>query len=349
MSRHDPVAHDDGLVDELLAGRVPDDPIFAGLAAWRTSLAEMEAPPLPVAAVALAEPAAPSSLGSSCRAARHARSPRRASRVRRAAAVTVGAALLLSMGIGQAVAGSPVAPIRYVVSQAVGLGDGMASPTASDVPRSQAPSSTSATAPNTGRAEVGTLEPTDAAQKPPSHGSSGPSDSSGGKGKDDASEVEPAPAPKPGKDTDEPTTKPPRSPEKQDDDPPPASPTPPKPPRTEAPDKTPAPSKPPAEGSKPPKGGYDWWDRDDDDDDGRGWGRDRDREPDTKDPGSRDPSTRDSDDKDAEGKGTGRDSGRDSRGQTPGPVEEEPGGTSTGDSARDSSYDWIWKLLNAVD
>ncbi|WP_370616117.1 hypothetical protein [Mumia sp. Pv 4-285] len=345
MIRHDPVAHDDVLVDDLLAGNVPDDPIFAGLAAWRTSLAEMEAPRPPAFDVTEVQSSSlfDRPIASSCKPSRRVRPPKRGSRTGRAAVVVVGAGLLLSMGIGQAVAGSPVAPLRYVVTRAVGIGDDVASPTASDVPRSQVPSSSPDPAVTTGRSGAGAVPPTETEDKAaPSAGSS----ESKGRGEAPASGAEPDPAPDTGKgpvaDDDEPTTKPPEKPHKPRQ--PEASPAPPtKPPRTDAPPRTPVPTTPPT--TKPPKGGYDWWDRDDDDEAGGKPKPGRPGRPHER-PGAKDGEDSESDGKDSgTGKDTDRGTGTD---PTTPPVPEDSDETADG-GTRDRSYDWIWKLLNAVD
>jgi hypothetical protein len=52
-------------------------------------------------------------------------------RTRRLGSIALGAAVLLAMGVGQAVAGNPVAPFTYVVARAVGFGEGVATPRAS--------------------------------------------------------------------------------------------------------------------------------------------------------------------------------------------------------------------------
>lgn len=149
MTRHDPIADDDLLIDELLAGRVPDEPVFAGLALWRRDV--VEGAPAAVredpadhawtGADALSAPAGRRlSRGTTARRSRSARRGGRRHRAAgtgapagRASAIAVGGALLLAMGVGQAVAGNPVAPLQYVVARAVGIGEGVASPRASDV------------------------------------------------------------------------------------------------------------------------------------------------------------------------------------------------------------------------
>lgn len=153
-SRYDPVARDDELLDALLAGHVPDDPVLEGLASWRSVLVaeEREAP-----AVAVADE--PVSLSG-----RHARrrevAPVAARQTRRAATMGTAAAVLLSMGVSQAVAGNPVAPLQFVVDRAVGLGEGMADPRAADVRAPRTPPSPSVPASPevlTGRADAGAL------------------------------------------------------------------------------------------------------------------------------------------------------------------------------------------------
>ncbi len=155
-SRYDPVARDDELLDALIAGQVPDDPVLEGLASWRTVLlAEEREAPSPTAVV-MQEPVSLS--------ARHARrrhvAPVAARQTRRAATMGTAAAVLLSMGVSQAVAGNPVAPLRFVVDRAVGLGEGVADPRASDVrePRT-VPTPSTLTSPDvlTGRADAGAL------------------------------------------------------------------------------------------------------------------------------------------------------------------------------------------------
>lgn len=155
-SRYDPVARDDELLDAVVAGHVPDDPVLEGLASWRSVLLaeEREAPAVTVAVAE--EPVSPSG--------RHARrrdvAPVAARQTRRAATMGTAAAVLLSMGVSQAVAGNPVAPLQFVVDRAVGLGEGMADPRAADGRDTRTPASPSVPASPevlTGRADAGAL------------------------------------------------------------------------------------------------------------------------------------------------------------------------------------------------
>ncbi|MDD9349763.1 hypothetical protein [Mumia sp.] len=142
MTGVDPVAHDDRLLDDLIAGRATGDPLLDGLAAWRTDV--MASPPGagdPAADRLTAVSRAPGRAGWRVgpvgarrvrpvdrRRAHRGRATRPAPGVRRATELGVGVVVLLAMGVSQAVAGSPVAPLTYVVGRAVGLGEEVATP-----------------------------------------------------------------------------------------------------------------------------------------------------------------------------------------------------------------------------
>lgn len=119
VERHDPVdltavAADDELIEGILSGRADhDDPLVGMLASWNAQTCHDPAPvrSRPWAAAAL----------------------RRSSwreRSVRAGVVVAGFGLLVTTGIGQAVAGDPVAPWRYVMLKGVELGARLGSPPA---------------------------------------------------------------------------------------------------------------------------------------------------------------------------------------------------------------------------
>ncbi|WP_167005541.1 hypothetical protein [Mumia sp. ZJ430] len=153
---YDPVAHDDELLDALIAGDVPDDPVFEALASWRAVLLDDAAATPTTSKEALPAPV-PLRAGRSHR--RHV-APVAARHTRRAATMGTAAAVLLSMGVSQAVAGNPVAPLQFVVERAVGLGEGLADPNASDARAPRTPPATAAaTSPEmvAGRADADAL------------------------------------------------------------------------------------------------------------------------------------------------------------------------------------------------
>jgi hypothetical protein len=218
MSRHDPVLDDDRLLDALIAGDVPDEPLLAGLAAWRDDVLAAEAPVRgeePASSPAVAgDHAVPHTPRGGRR--RH-RAGRAGTRTRRTVVIGVGLGILLSMGVSQAVAGSPVAPIRYVVSRAVDFGEDVGSPTAreSQGGATVEPPTTAAEV-HTGRAAA-TAEPSTEADSPET--SVPPSESDDRGRASDPGDDAPVTPPPPRSTT--PTPTPPRT------TPPPTTPTPP--------------------------------------------------------------------------------------------------------------------------
>lgn len=107
----DPVAADDALIDSLLDGSADTndpDPVISGLAAVRAHVAYDD-----TAQEAASAPGA------------HRAPPKMP---RRAAAVVAAAGLMITGGVGQAVAGSPVAPLLFVVDQGISIGQRLATP-----------------------------------------------------------------------------------------------------------------------------------------------------------------------------------------------------------------------------
>ncbi|KHL18521.1 hypothetical protein CLV56_2658 [Mumia flava] len=128
MSEHDPLEHTDRLLDALGRGEpVGDDPLLDGLAAWRTQVIDT----VPTSVGEAAGPETDVVVPIRSTRPGHRRSPAPA-RTRRAAVLVGGAACVLAMGVSQAVAGNPVAPLHFVVKHAVGVGEDIGSPTAAD-------------------------------------------------------------------------------------------------------------------------------------------------------------------------------------------------------------------------